>query len=139
MCDILVVDRAALLSQLIEYHARANRIPEDDHIGDQAQRAKLILLPVAVALTQLPALTVKHFTSHAVVTLATIEWDERRATFILIVNAATASASTLRLVTGGTLSYRIPTGTHAIPLDSCLTHRMSRIRRCTAFSVSQSP
>ena len=84
--DILVIDRVALLLQLIEYHARVNRIPEDDHIGDQAQRAKLILLPVAVALTQLPALTVKHFTSHAVVTLATIELDERRATFILIVN-----------------------------------------------------
>ena len=72
MCDILVVDRAAFLSQLIEYHARANRIPEDDHIGDQAQRAKLILVPVAVAsLTQLPAPTVKHFTSQAVVPLAT--------------------------------------------------------------------
>ena len=28
--------------------------------------------------------------------------------------AATASASTLRLVTGGTLSYRIPTGTHTV-------------------------
>ena len=66
MRDILIVDRVALLSQLIQYYARVNRIPEDDHVGDQAERSKLIFLPFSIALTQLPTLAVKHFTRRAV-------------------------------------------------------------------------
>ena len=45
--------------QRVQRCIHGERIPEDHHVGDQAERPELIFLPLAVTLAQLSALPVE--------------------------------------------------------------------------------
>ena len=44
---------------MVQRCIHVERIPEDHHVGDQAERPELIFLPLAVTLAQLSALPVE--------------------------------------------------------------------------------
>jgi hypothetical protein len=52
-CDILVEHLEAFVAQLVQGGIHVDRVPQYDGVEDQAERAELILLPLAVALSQL--------------------------------------------------------------------------------------
>src|SRR5436305_14853729 len=70
---------------LVERILHIPGIPEHDHIHDQAQHTQLILLPLAIALTQLASLAMKHMAGDTVPSLATIQLRLNASTIVFVV------------------------------------------------------
>ena len=73
MRHVFILDGIALLAQLIQHRLDIEGVPQHDHIHDQAQGAKLILLSFLVALAQFPPLAMKHRACQSVPPLAVDE------------------------------------------------------------------
>jgi hypothetical protein len=70
---IRLPDRVSLRAQLVEDRLHVDGVPQDDYVKDQAQRPELILLTLAVALTQFAALAVEDDASQAVPALPSVK------------------------------------------------------------------
>ena len=65
--------------ELIEYSLHVYGIPQNEHIDDQAKRAKLVFLAFAVTLAEFATAAVKYFAGQAMTALATIELGQNTA------------------------------------------------------------
>jgi len=72
--------------KLRKRRVHVDRIPQHDDVESQAQGSKLILLPFAIALPQLAALSMENLTGHAVTAFPAIQLPERRAAAALVVD-----------------------------------------------------
>ncbi len=59
-CHVLVAHVVALGAEPVQRCVHVDRVPENDDVHNQAERAELVLLAFAIALPQLTALTVEH-------------------------------------------------------------------------------
>ena len=57
--DILVAQVVPLAAKLIQRRVHVDRVPEDDDVHHQAEGAELVLLALAVALSQFAAFAVE--------------------------------------------------------------------------------
>ena len=97
---VLWLYRVALAAQLREHGVHVQRIPQHDHVHDQAERAQLVFLPFAVALEQFAALAVEDLARQAVAAFAEIQLQQRGAAAGLVVGEAVARGE-LRPLNGG--------------------------------------
>jgi hypothetical protein len=69
-------DHMAFRAKLVELGVDVDRVPEHDHIDDQPERAKLVLLAISITLAQFAALAVEYRAGKLMADLATVELDE---------------------------------------------------------------
>lgn len=74
--DVDVVDLQAGGGEVVEGALGVDRVVEDDRVDDQAERAELLLLALAVALAQFAAVAVADVAGERVAALAAIELGE---------------------------------------------------------------
>ena len=65
MRDVSFQNGKPLGTQLLESGLHVNRIPQDDHIDHQSERAQLVFLAFAIALTELTTLAVENDATQA--------------------------------------------------------------------------
>ena len=75
-----------LVAQPVEGGIHVDRIPQYHEVDDDAERAELILLPLAVALAELAALAVKDDPGELVATLAAVELDQDAPAVALVID-----------------------------------------------------
>ena len=71
--DVGVVDLQAAGGEVVERSLGVDRVVEDDRVEDQAERAELFFLALAVALAQLAAVAVADVAGEGVAALAAVE------------------------------------------------------------------
>ena len=69
----------AFSAELLQRRLGVQSVPQDDCIGDQPECTELILLPLAVALADLAALSVADFARYGVTSFAAVELDQDAA------------------------------------------------------------
>jgi hypothetical protein len=95
---VFFVYRISLLSELAQNCLHIDRIPEHDHIDDKPERAELIFLPFAVALTKLTSFTAENDARNAVPTFSPFELCQRSPGACLCRRCSGANAEFCRCV-----------------------------------------
>ena len=86
--DVLGTDAEAFSTKALQRRVHVDRVPQDDEIDDEAERAKLVFLTFAIALPQFAALAVEYDARKLVATFATIELDQDAAAITFVVDEA---------------------------------------------------
>lgn len=60
----------------LRFHVHVDRVPENDDVYHEAERAKLVLLAFAIALAQLAAFAMEHDARELMPSLAAVELDQ---------------------------------------------------------------
>ena len=83
--DILRPYREAFGAELFQRRVDVERIPENDNVQREAQRTELIFLPLAIALPQFAALSMKDGARQLMPVFASIQLSESAPPFGLII------------------------------------------------------
>ena len=86
--DVLGPDVEGISPEAIERGVHVDRVPQDDEVHDETERAELVFLSFPIALSQFPALAVEDDPRQLVATFSSVELDEDAAAVALIVNEA---------------------------------------------------
>src|SRR5450755_1107741 len=86
--DVLGPGLVALSDELVQRRVHVDRVPKQDQIDHESERAELVLLTFAVALAQLAAPAVKDHPGELVTSLAAVKLSEDAPTVALVIDEA---------------------------------------------------
>jgi hypothetical protein len=86
--DVLITHFKTIGFQIIDSLVHVERVPEHNHIDDQAQCAELVLLPLLVLLAHFPLLSMKDRPRQSMTLFAAQQLNEDAAAVGGIVNVA---------------------------------------------------
>ncbi len=95
---ILWAHLEAFGTELVQRGVHVDRVPENDDVYHEAERAKLVLLAFAIALAQLAAFAMKHDARELMPSLAAVELDQDAPPVCLVIDEPKGSVANLAAV-----------------------------------------